>query len=83
MKILAISWASHTEVNRQIFRVLNAQDGVEVAVVIPRSINIDGVAVSCDDYSNEDIEITALDITNDNPRYNRYIGIHSIIKKRR
>lgn len=81
MKILAISWASHTEVNRQIFRVLSAAYNLEVTIIIPRSINIDGVPVGCDPYTVENIDIIALDVTNGNPRFNRYIGINSVIAK--
>jgi len=81
VRILAISWASHTEVNRQIFRVLSAAYNLEVTIIIPRSINIDGVPVGCDHYADEDIDIIALDVTSGNPRFNRYIGINSVIAK--
>jgi glycosyltransferase involved in cell wall biosynthesis len=80
MKILAISWASHTSVNRQIFRSLAKQDGVIIKVIIPKKINISGVCVKCDSFTNEEISIVSLDVTGDNPRYNRYINVHDFLQ---
>ena len=80
MNILAVSWASHTSVNRHIFRVLGQQSGVGVSVVIPKNIRIGGVSVDCDSFVEEDINVISLAITHGNPRYNRYVGIYDVLR---
>ena len=80
MNILAVSWASHTSVNRHIFRVLGQQDGVGISVVIPKNISIDGISVNCDDFVEEDINVISLAITHGNPRHNRYVGIYDVLR---
>ena len=80
MNILAVSWASHTSVNRDIFRVLGQQPGVGISVVIPKNIIIGGISVNCDDFVEEDINVISLAITHGNPRHNRYVGIYDVLR---
>lgn len=81
MKILAISWASHTAVNRQIFRALHDEPGLEVKLIFPQKITKNGVSIDCDPYTDETLKCSSLDISSFNPRYNRYIGVFHEIKK--
>ena len=81
MKILAISWASHTSVNRSIFRNLAEKNDIEISVVIPDTINIDGILTPCDSACEIEIKIIPLKVSSPHSRSNFYYGIWDVINQ--
>lgn len=81
MKILAISWASCTSINREIFRSIAKENDVVVKVVIPKETNSSAMNLHCDSFDNENIDIVSLDITSSNPRFNRYLNINDVLNE--
>ena len=80
MKLLAISNAAFTSVNREIYSLLTKEYNYEIKLVFPKKLQLSKNFLDCDPYNNDSSDCVALE-TIGFARTTRYKGLFKLIKE--
>ena len=79
MKLLAISKAAFTSVNRDIYLLLSKEYNYQIKLVLPKKLKFSNKYIDCDPYNKEDSDCIALQM-NGSERASRYKGLMKNIR---
>ena len=79
MKLLAISKAAFTSVNRDIYLLLSKEYNYQIKLVLPKKLKFSNKYIDCDPYNKEDSDCIALEM-NGSERTSRYKGLMKNIR---
>tara|TARA_B100000029_G_scaffold169051_1_gene165266 strand:- start:3154 stop:4314 length:1161 start_codon:yes stop_codon:yes gene_type:complete len=79
VKILAISKAAFTSVNRDVYSVLANEYNYEIKLVLPKTLRFAKKIIDCDPYDKDSFDCVALEMIGTN-RMSRYKGLFKILK---
>jgi len=79
VKLLAISKAGQTAVNREIYSTLYKKYGYQITLVIPKYLMIGNKKIGCDSFDNLPYKVIALTMLGSD-RLSRYKGIFKVLK---
>jgi len=79
VKLLAISKAAHTLVNREIYSLLTNEYNYEIKLVLPKKLRLLKEYIECDPYNNDSYDCVALDMIGSD-RTSRYRGLFKLLR---